>query len=169
MKTKVLEKTKAPIQIDWSKVQLVKHKDSGLIVLTTGYCSTGRFNGVVIVEGSEDIFKVGRYSTLWYKKSFEVVEDEVTIVFNPQETTTATKRYRFKTLEEFQATCKVNELGNFITGVTSFTKHMHHLLGKEINAGDASRIFEGGFFTLTSCIDGDLLWTYHKDMLTEIK
>lgn len=49
---------------------------------------------------------------------------------------------------------------------------MYHLLGKEINEEDAKRIFNDGSasgFKLTSSIEGDLWWAYHKDMLTEIK
>lgn len=39
------------------------------------------------------------------------------------------KRYRFKTLEEFDKTCKRLEDGSYITGNTKFVENMHHLLG----------------------------------------
>ena len=80
------------------------------------------------------------------------------------------KRYRFKTLEEFDKTCKRLENGSYITGNTKFVENMYHLLGMEINEEDSDRILQnlGYNITLTTNIAGDLDWKYCEEMITEI-
>ena len=84
MKTELILKKEN--EIDWSKVNLLKHKEQDMIVLTDGEPRIkSHFSGMIvhIEENLSEItgWVVGDYVKYWYKEEFERINSDTTITF----------------------------------------------------------------------------------------
>lgn len=77
MKTNIINKKKNQQSIDWDRIQLVRLKSNGDIVLTTGKHSNTDFSGVKIYSQDYGI----EYRKIWDKLMFEPVTENITIEF----------------------------------------------------------------------------------------
>lgn len=80
MKTEIVKTEQTVNEIDWSRSQLVKSKNSSNIVLTNGIHKKDSFCGTVIIK---DTYDVGAFFKDWDKSDFTPITEPITIKFIP--------------------------------------------------------------------------------------